>query len=706
MPFHRLVVPTYFGGLPGGYDYINDPAANGDPGVASFTDGKKASGPNQGTYLVAFGEDATSTFANRGLKALAENTDNLDNLLRRDIALTERTADVLAGAPVSSVVISGQVFVGEFGVANTQAIRDTLVSVLDNNDNEIITSAGVIVKALLIHDGASNNVVGVTAAGFYNTPTVSLNVAIPAGVTYRVYYGIRSNLASLPKDAFTSIKIRGAQEVSGEVERVLRDLHTNVSGVWNGPWLATIASLALTGLDGRYRLASVSAPVLTQDTPGNGGFINRDGPAVKLRAPTYLLDTVGTVGIDSYPDPVLAMLRLERVSPVTATAFDLNRGGDHGLVQESPYRNTADANEVGSGHVTGPLVLDMIPRSITASSIGSGTALTRINSAAVATVNPDALTDTTSRRTIQVGGSDFVRDGSNRTALRQTDYFEIINNATGLPIGTYRLDAILSSTRFTVRALTGALPPIGPSGSSASVRIRWLQPTVSIGGTHRAATALIGQGTPHFLVAAPGVLHADYDNNAIVPYAAFMAASARRDIGITNLNLLQAMAWGGFDLDGMLSYKGFLYGDGGIVVAGGKQRLSLNSNLSQTFPVANGGGAISWNPLAGGHVIIRPTTAWTTNPSPITFAIDTTKGYVAEVGDNFRLDVIIPSGTPAVSITWPGNFLFSDNDGVLPLDVGAVTSETAIVSYEFHYVAYTVPSNSNHWLAKRTDYSA
>jgi hypothetical protein len=703
MAFHRLVVPTYYGGLPGGYDYINSPSLNGDPGSDAFADSKKGSGPNQGTYFVAFGEDATSADANRGFKALSENTDFLDNLLHRDIAITSRTADVTAGAPVSSIVLSGQIFVGEFGIANNQANRDLLVSILDNNDNEIITSAGVTVKASLIHDGALNNVVGTQSSGFFTAPTVALNVAIPTGTTYRVYYGERTNLASLPKDAFTNIKIRGAQEVSGEVERVLRDLH-NVSGTtWNDPWTATIASLALTGLDGRYRLASTSAPALAVDTPGNGGFIVRDGGAVEFRGPTYLLDTVGTVGVDKYPDPIFAMMRLKRVSPVSGTTYDLTRGGDVGIVQESPYHNTSDANEVASGHVTGPLLLDMIPRQVIANSIGGGNSFTRINPAAVATANPDALTDSTSRRTLQVGGSDFVKDGSNRTGLRRSDLIEVTNNATGQVVGTYRVDSILSTTRVTVKALTGANPPIGPSGASASVRLRWLQPTVSIGGTHRAATD--NQGTPHFFVAAPGALHSAYDANAIVPYAAFMSALSRRDLGITNQFVLQAMAWGGFDLDGTLSYKGFLYGDGGIVTAGGKQRLSMNSTVVQTFTVANGGGSVSWDPLTGGHVIIRPTTNWTTNPSPITFAIDTTKGYIAEPGDKFRLDIIIPSGTPAVSMTWPGTFVFSDSDGVLPLNVGAIVSETVVVSYQFTYITFSTPFVGTAWLATRTDYS-
>lgn len=704
MAFHRLVVPTYFGGLPGGYDYINNPALNGDPGAASFTDGKKSSGPNQGTYLIAFGEDATSTFANRGLKALAENTDNLDNLLRRDIAVTARTADVTAGAPVSSLVIAGQLFVGEFGVANTQATRDLLISVLDNNDNEIITTAGVIVKALLIHDGASNNVVGTQTSGFFTSPTVNLNVPIPAGVTYRVYYGERTNLATLPKDAFTNIKIRGAQEVSGEVERVLRDLHTDAGGAptWNGPWLATIASLARTGLDGRYRLSATNDPGFAMDTPGNGGFIVRDGPAIQLRAPTYLLDTVGTVGLDKYPDPLFAMLRMLRVTPTTTTTFDATRGGDHGLVQESPYHNTADANEVASGHVTGPLLLDAIPRNIAASTLAGHAVLTRISSAAVATVNPDSLTDTTSRRTIQVGGSDFVRDGSSRTALRTTDYIEVISNATGQVVGTYRVDSVLSATRFTVKALTGAAPPLGPSGSSAAVRLRWLQPTISIGGTYRAAQSGSNQATPHFMVAAPGLVHSDYDDNNVVPYASFLAASSRRDLA--GLTARQALAWGGFNTTGLIDYNGFLYGDGSISVIGGRQRFSMLSIIEVLASLtggATGAATVNINPLVGSNLVVSFVTAPSV-ASAITLQFDAGAGYSPTPGDELSVSFIIPDGTTGpLSVVWSFGstvkFQLAD-DGVLPTTNSS--GADVIVRYKLTY------SNYIGWRAVRTDWEA
>src|SRR6185503_6691512 len=109
------------------------------------------------------------------------------------------------------------------------------------------------------------------------------------------------------------------------------------------------------------------------------------------------------------------------------------------------------------------------------------------------------------------------------------------------------------------------------------------------------------------------------------PYAAFMAASSRRDIGILNLNLLQALAWGGFDLTGQFDYRGFLYGDGSITVGGGRQRFSLYSHIEREVVLAGcavGNVAVSPNLIGGGgQVGIR----FTTPPSVatvITFTLD------------------------------------------------------------------------------------
>lgn len=701
--FHRSSVPTYFGGLPSGYDYINNPALNGDAGVAAFADGKKSSGVNAGTYYVSFGEDATSNDTNRGIQALADNTDTLDNILRRDLAITARTSDVTAGSPVSSVVIAGQIFVGAFGVPNTQDQRDQLVSVLDNNDEEILVGATKLV-ASLIQDGVSNNVVGTQTSGFYSSPTVNFNVSIPAGTTYRIYYGVRSNLATLPLDAFTNIKIRGAQEVDADVERVLRDLHSTLTGTnWDDAWTATVNSLARTGLDGRYRLTTNdpgASPAV--NVPGAGGTITRDGPALAISCPSIDLTAIGTSGVSHYPDPLLASWRVKRAATTVGTTYNLAFGGDVGLLQESTMHNYTDASEVAFTHVSNSLLMDVIPRSITASTLATHAVLTRINAAAVASVNPSGLTDATSRRTIQLASGDFITNGSGHIGFRVTDLLEVTDNATNIVVGTFMLDSILSTTSFTVKTVTGALPPLGPSGSAAAIRVRWLQVAVAIGGQNLNAKAGDVHGIPQFFIAQPGLLTEDSDSNIMNPAAVFLSAVGYRSTSPIDDVFYKALAWGGFDQVGEYALAGTLLGDGGIFTKGGRQTMNLpNRRQVLDFVITAGSHTLSWDPTTHGSSINVHWDTGLTSSAALTFAIDTSAGYLPTNGDQFSLLIQMAPGTTApITWTWPGNFIFSGTDGIPPVNNFSSTL-FANVRYDFEYQVTTAGGG---WWAKRADY--
>ncbi len=185
---HRLTVPSYFGGLPGGYDYIN----NAISGTPAFADGQKAGGPNAGTYFVAFGEDATSADANRANQALAQNTDFLDDLFHRDLAQVTVTANVgPTGSPTPSITLVGP---GIFLGISVFTPLTELFQITDANDNDIEVS-GVKVRVASISGGS-------VGGGFSSgSVTLTLNISIPTGATYHVYYGSRTNLATLPADA-------------------------------------------------------------------------------------------------------------------------------------------------------------------------------------------------------------------------------------------------------------------------------------------------------------------------------------------------------------------------------------------------------------------------------------------------------------------------------------------------------------------------
>ena len=96
MPFLRYAQPAWYGAVASvegsgttaqpiglGYDCFNvNDGGVGPDGATAY--GKVTSGPNQYTHMVALREDAVSFAFNRGLKALSENTDHLDDLVNAD----------------------------------------------------------------------------------------------------------------------------------------------------------------------------------------------------------------------------------------------------------------------------------------------------------------------------------------------------------------------------------------------------------------------------------------------------------------------------------------------------------------------------------------------------------------------------------------------------------------------------------------------
>lgn len=199
MPFHRLTVPTYAGGLPGGYDYLN----NAISGTPAFADAAKVGGPNAGTYFIAFGEDATSIDGNRPNKALGENSDYIDNLLRADLAVQARTTVATAVGTVTTIVVAGAgQFFGESDVSPTTDGIATYCQLADDL-GETIFSGG---DPCLItgFTGATNG------SGFSASASITYNISpgVPNGQKYQLRYSVRGNLATLPPDQFANFALR------------------------------------------------------------------------------------------------------------------------------------------------------------------------------------------------------------------------------------------------------------------------------------------------------------------------------------------------------------------------------------------------------------------------------------------------------------------------------------------------------------------
>lgn len=209
MAFHRFSVPTYTGGLPGGYDYINN-ATSGTPAPA---DNALGAGTYSGSYFFGQSDQVTGAALNRAAKALAENTDHLDDLIRRDIAVPTIQDFAGGGSPVSSVVLTGPaIFEGKSGTPNTVDGIRTFIQLVDQNDNTIVDASGNECQVTAISGGTVGS--GVFSAG---NITLTVSPAIPTGIAHRVYFAVRSNLATLPVDAFTNIVIRSAEDVPADL---------------------------------------------------------------------------------------------------------------------------------------------------------------------------------------------------------------------------------------------------------------------------------------------------------------------------------------------------------------------------------------------------------------------------------------------------------------------------------------------------------
>jgi len=292
MPLHRLIPPTYLGGVPGTHDEINN-ATSGIPALADTV--KVGSNPNAGTYFIAFGEDGTSSNGNRPHTALAENTDYLDDVVNIEVPVVAHI-DGASGAGLASLVLTGDVFVGKSGTANSQDERDRLIKVVDSvTGNDVIDSSGDTVKASLIHNGAATNQVGVPATGFFAGPTVNFTPNIPASTSYRVFYGIRSSYRDISRDkirldAFTRQVIRGAHQVPGESLRFIREAGRRALGS-GGPVTALAATIVETPGLGENLLPKANAMFMDVDpdaTVGTGGtwsvrFDRTSTPKVMLR---------------------------------------------------------------------------------------------------------------------------------------------------------------------------------------------------------------------------------------------------------------------------------------------------------------------------------------------------------------------------------------------------------------------------------------
>jgi hypothetical protein len=453
--FHRYAQPSYFlfpgesfPALPGGtgtvgtntYDYVNVVSAGVGAGDGSAnTDVQKASGPNQFTYFVAFGEDATSLNANRGFKAAFESLDVLDDVVRTSLP---KLATVSGASPsANGIQIVGDVWCGSSALTPA----DSLVGASDSQERPLYNGINLVAITDIDNGTPGNSVIG---TGWVTNPTVRFS--LPVVSSYVLYYGARTSLGRL---AESEPGAWWTQDIEA-----LNQGHRN-SGIFQH------------GLDELYRRSSApTTPNPPLNTPGSGAFIVRDGPSVRLQLPTQ------NWGTAPYPDKFLAGYAVSYPAYNVASSFATNNGGDTGLLALAGYRSSSDAAELSAAGPLRAAVATQIPRNVNNANWGGSSAYTRIPAAAAATLN--------------VGGSDsarvtltapsFFRAGSSSAVYSGIDVLEVDFGGGDVRSYLIELDFTLPGNEARLRSLAGGVVSFT---ANTAVTVTWHSVMLSVGGT-------------------------------------------------------------------------------------------------------------------------------------------------------------------------------------------------------------------------------
>lgn len=571
--FHRLsaVFPAdYFdGGLPVDHDWINDPSANGDDGspapVIADANSKRSGGPNEGSYFVGWGDDANSGNFNRGLVALAQNTDYIDNILNKKIAIPQRADAAAPGAPVSSLSFSADTYIE--GWSTDAASIDRLFSIVNDEDEEIIVGGSKVRITTLTGPGPSD----VWASGSF---TATVSPAIPTGVAYRVYYAVAGRLAALPRDAFTSIKVRGAEEVSAKVENLFRLLQGNNYEWDTTPWegSTSIYSLVHRGLHQLYSRTSVytaEVPIKEQiignystslNTAGSGAWFYLTGPGI---AGTHSVDSFDYG--DLYCDPFSAVWKA-----LTTTSLDGNYT-QFGMSLSDPLNTTvgylflgqrksgATAAEMSAEGGKAPGFAAFMAGANTYHDYTATDLFTRIDGQTACTVSisgDDVQVVTGDSNTYFASGS----FPNYKTGIAEgTDIIVLQNVSDPTKMRAYVVTTVVSASTIKCRALDGGSPADFTGNCKL---IRWVRPY-----------CLVGDGAPQFREYAVDAANKVLLRNFMVLQPPKNHTSATVDAldtryngaanayfgALDNTATSKALAWGGYYHSGTSPGGGMYY---------------------------------------------------------------------------------------------------------------------------------------------------
>jgi hypothetical protein len=530
-------------------------------------DGPKDGGPNSGTSMVAFGEDFTSEFANRGFRALSQTTDAFDEWLNADHPLAF-LHQVTLTVPSNTVTIPSLTYLGPSGTTLNSTNLPKYFRILDESLDEVVFDDNEVVVAQSCTVATSP-----TPPYTSGSETLTLNRTILAG-TYYILCSRRRSIATAERDALLSPVIAGVARIPGSLRAVVRTLRGDGEDIFE-PWQTTINDLLLRCFDGVYRNASTlptppSAITMTgygtsADLAGFGGWFRRDGAAA-LGYSALELETAS-----NYQDPFGAIWAAwaEDHTPADGEGpgefMTATRGfayvGQRVLAQNATASLTRPPSYGGFGafvaHYDTHQTTTLVPTYINPA--GCNVNLQRISGS--------------DRVTITSGGNYF------RKTLSGTPRSSIILGVTLLEIRwtnpsdplfpgverkrVYRVMEILSDTSVRVRNPDGSQPSF-PAGATAGVISRWITPTFQVldGLQEMQAfkahpdAALFESGS--FWAISPPI-HTQTTADQIAPgQGAYLGASE-------NTSSALALRWGGYSRTTFqLQALGQLRGDGSV----------------------------------------------------------------------------------------------------------------------------------------------
>lgn len=296
MGFHRLTDPPadyVLGGagtLPPSYDYINNDPDNGvgtGANQQANADSAVSTLYNTGSYFIAWQEDAISKAVNRGLKALAENTDYLDELFRRRLGLNSvKSVTITSGN--NYVQLTGHFYCGELGVDDPARLFSVVTKGAVTFQDAFAPSGGSTYAWLYVQDVRDSAGAGsVVGDGWVENPRVYFNFSPTANFPCYILGMERGALYSAEEYHLGDYNPRRAVVDGSIQDRFVRILGGSAER-WTDAQTSSIHELSCRGLDDLYRVNPIGS--LTPFEAGAGGTITRDAQALRVEVPGGSVD--------------------------------------------------------------------------------------------------------------------------------------------------------------------------------------------------------------------------------------------------------------------------------------------------------------------------------------------------------------------------------------------------------------------------------